>query len=87
MNRVGTGIAALFCVVGALMVLIGRELEDRGGELGDTAKVFVMIGMIWTAVAILLFVLLLIVGSSSVRAQRRAELKRDASQGPDVPTI
>jgi hypothetical protein len=82
MNRVGTGIAALFCTVGVLMVLIGRELQDRGGETGDTAKVFVMIGMIWTAVAILLFVLFLLVGLSSVRAAQR-QATREASKGHD----
>ncbi len=68
MNGVGKGIIAFFGGVGVLMVLIGNELKDRGGETGDAASVFVMIGMIWTAVAIFLVVVFLLVGRSTARA-------------------
>lgn len=56
-----TGVAWFFGGSGVLMVLIGRELQDRGGDVGSAASVFVLIGMIWTAVAIGLAVLFLLV--------------------------
>ncbi|MEO6606681.1 MAG: hypothetical protein ABIN55_13845 [Aeromicrobium sp.] len=58
MNGVNRGVTAFFGGVGILMVLIGAELKDRGGDLGTAASVFVLIGMIWTAVAILLVILM-----------------------------
>ena len=88
MNAVGKGIAAFFGGVGVLMVLVGRELRDRGGETGDAASVFVMIGMIWTAVAIFLVLVYFLVGRTTARtAQRQAEQMRDASGGPDASPL
>lgn len=85
MNRVGTGIIAFFGVSGVVMVLVGRELEDRRGEVGDAASVFVLIGMIWTAVAIFLLVLFLAVGRSVARhAARQAGVVREATKGSDA---
>ncbi len=52
MNGGGKGVAVFFGVSGVLMVLVGREFAERGGDLGNAAKVFVLIGTIWTAVAI-----------------------------------
>lgn len=52
--RGNKGVAWFFGVAGVLMVLVGREFAERGGELGNAAKVFVLIGTIWTAVAIAL---------------------------------
>lgn len=84
MNRVGALIITLFGGSGVLMVLIGGEFKDRGGESGEAAKVFVMIGMIWTAVAILLLVLFLLVGRGAARsAARQAEKLREATEGSD----
>ncbi len=84
MNRVGKGIIAFFGASGVIMVLVGGELDDRGGETGDAASVFTMIGMIWTAVAIFLLVLFLVIGRGVARrAARAAELMRDVPEGPD----
>lgn len=78
MNGAGKGIIAFFGGVGALMVLVGSELKDRGGETGDAAGVFVMIGLIWTAVAIVLVIVFVIVGRSAAHsAQNEAELMRE----------
>jgi len=88
MNAVGKGIAVFFGGAGVLMVLVGRELEDRGGESGDAGSVFNLIGMIWTGVAILLVVIYLLVGRATRRsAARQAELLREASEGPDGTQI
>jgi len=60
MNGGSRGVAWFFGGAGVLMVLIGSELKDRGGDLGAAASVFVLIGMIWTAVAIGLAVMFLV---------------------------
>ncbi|MDR7086997.1 hypothetical protein J2X11_001836 [Aeromicrobium panaciterrae] len=84
MNAVGKGIMAFFGGVGVLMVLVGREFEDRGGQAGDAASVFVLIGMIWTGVALLLLALFVLVGRSTARnAARQAEQLRDPTEGSD----
>lgn len=84
MNAVGKGIIAFFGGTGVLMVLVGREFADRGGENGEAASVFVMIGMIWTGVAILLLFLFLVIGRATARdATRQAELLRDANESSD----
>lgn len=59
MNGVSKGVAGFFGGAGILMVLIGSEFKDRGGDLGSAASVFVLIGMIWTAVAIVHVLLML----------------------------
>jgi hypothetical protein len=83
-NAVGKGIIAFFGGAGVLMVLVGRELSDRGGETGDAASVFVMIGMIWTGVAMFLLFLFLFIGRATVRnATRQAELLREANESSD----
>lgn len=84
MNAVGKGIMAFFGGVGLLMVLVGREFRDRGGETGKAASVFVLIGMIWTAVALLLLAVSVLVGRSTARnAARQAEQLRNATEGSD----
>lgn len=86
MNGVSKGIIAFFGGVGVLMVLVGREFKDRGGDVGNAASVFNLIGMIWTAVAIFLVIVFLLIGSSTTReARRQAEMMREASEGPNVP--
>ncbi len=88
MNGVGKGTIAFFGGVGVLMVLVAREFKDRGGDVGAASSTFYLIGSIWTAVAIFLLLLFLLIGRSSRRAdRRRAELLRDSSEGPDVPQI
>ncbi len=84
MNAVGKGVIAFFLGVGVLMVLVGREFADRGGETGNAASVFVMIGMIWTGVAMLLLFLFLFIGRATARdAVRQAELLRKANESSD----
>jgi hypothetical protein len=84
MNAVGKGVIAFFGGAGVLMVLVGREFVDRGGESGEAASVIVLIGMIWTGVAILLLFLFLYVGRAAARnAIRQAELLREANEGSD----
>lgn len=84
MNAVGKGIIAFFGGAGMLMVLVGREFVDRGGENGEAASVIVLIGMIWTGVAILLLFLFLFIGRATTRnAARQAELLRDANESSD----
>lgn len=84
MNRVGTGTIAFFGVAGVVMVLVSRELKDRGGDVGAAASTFNLIGLIWTAVAIfLVFVFLLGRRASSRAAARRAEALREQN-GPDA---
>lgn len=84
MNAVGKGIIAFFGGTGVLMVLVGREFVDRGGENGEAASVIVLIGMIWTAVAMLLLFLFLYVGRATARnATRKAELLREANESSD----
>ncbi len=84
MNAVGKGIIAFFGGAGVLMVLVGREFVDRGGENGEAASVIVLIGMIWTGVAILLLFLFLLIGRATARnAARQAELLREANESSD----
>ena len=64
MNAGSKGVAWFFGGAGVLMVLIGSEFKDRGGELGSAASVFVLIGMIWTVVAIGLALLFLLIRRS-----------------------
>ena len=86
MNAVGKGIIAFFGGLGIVMVLVSRELEDRGGEAGEAASVINLIGMIWTAVALFLVLIFVLVGRATKRtAQRQVELLREASEGPDGP--
>ncbi len=61
MSGASKGVAWFFGGAGVLMVLIGSELKDRGAELGAAASVCVLIGMIWTVVAIGLAVLFLVI--------------------------
>ncbi len=84
MNGVGKGTIAFFGGVGMLMVLVCRELTDRGGDTGAAASVFVMIGMIWTGVAMFLLLLFLFIGRATARnATRQAELLRKANESSD----
>lgn len=86
MNAVGKGVIAFFGGAGVLMVIVGREFEGRGGENGEAASVIVLIGMIWTGVAIFLLVLFLLTGRATARsAASQAELLRDANEGSDGP--
>lgn len=87
MNAVGKGVIAFFGGAGVLMVLVGREFMDRGGENGEAASVIVLIGMIWTGVAMLLLALFLLIGRSNTRnAARQAELLRKSTEGSDGPS-
>ncbi len=88
MNAAGKGIAVFFGGAGVLMVLVGREVRDRGGATGDAASVFVMIGMIWTAVAIFLVMVFFLVGRATAQtARHQSEQLRDTSGGPDVADV
>ncbi len=84
MNRPGKAVIAFFGVAGVVMVLVAREFTERGGELGNVARTFNLIGIIWTAVAIFLVVVVLLAGRASRAAARQVELQRDAPEGPDV---